>query len=346
MINDAHKLNLESSNNKDSRTSSGGGRNRGIDFVSGVLIIYMIFCHVMQWSKMTESVVYLYAQRILFFFMPWFFFKSGLFVKPVVSIKSYIVKNFKLLILPSIYFSIMGIPIIWYNLILHNDYNIIHYTLSLVKNYLEGSVPGNLPLWFLLSLFLVKFLFAILNKMIGITHILVLSIILVIFIFENELHRPITVVSTSLGLLFYCIAKLINSQIELKKYIIPCCVIYFLSVLFFPQMVDFRTCTVVYGNWIGWIIVSLAGCIIFNKVFNCLNRYLPSIIVEIGKHSMSYYVCHWLIISYTSFILNLLGVFKGEVAYILILFISLSITLPLLARTFNKKGMQFLLGKF
>ena len=168
----------------------------------------------------------------------------------------------------------------------------------------------------------------------------------VLIIKLNELHSPITLLSTSLGLVFYCIAKLINSQIELKRYIIPCCVIYILSVLFFPQMVDFRTCTVVYGNWIGWIIVSLAGCIIFNKVFNCLNGYLPSIIVEIGKNSMSYYVCHWLIISYTSFILNLLGIFKGEVAYLLILFISLSITLPLLVRILNKKGMQLLLGKF
>ena len=47
MINNAHILNLECSNNKDSRTSSGG--DAGIDFVSVVLIIYMIFCHVMQW---------------------------------------------------------------------------------------------------------------------------------------------------------------------------------------------------------------------------------------------------------------------------------------------------------
>lgn len=69
MINEAEEINVKSSNNKVSRISSDdGGRNTGVDFVSGILIIYMIFCHVMQWSKMTDTVVYLYAQRILFFF--------------------------------------------------------------------------------------------------------------------------------------------------------------------------------------------------------------------------------------------------------------------------------------
>lgn len=140
-------------------------RNLGFDLISGCLIVYMIFCHIMQWAKLTDCELYSALQRFLFFFMAWFFYKSGIYVKQIVDIKKYAMKNFRKLLLPALYFTLMGLPFVWYQIYKSGDTNIVHYTLSIAKSFiLRGDMSGNLPLWFLITLFEVKLIYALLNR--------------------------------------------------------------------------------------------------------------------------------------------------------------------------------------
>lgn len=241
-------------------------RNRSYDFVAGLLIIYMVFCHIMQWSKLVDTNVYVLLQRVLFFFMPWFFFKSGIYAHHDVDIKRYFSKNFKQLILPAIYFSLLGLPCVWITLRLNGDDNIIHYTLSLVKQFLQGSIPGNLPLWFLITLFEVKLSYVILRKFISCEAILILAIVSVLLLTHFDLHRPISLFAVFTAMIFYSAGNILASKENDFRCFVPCAILYFASVMFYPQMVDLRTSTLIYGNYFVWILVSIAACVIINKL--------------------------------------------------------------------------------
>ena len=69
---------MESKNKMEIMESGANKRVSHIDAVSGLLIIYMIIIHVIQFSKFTTALRLLYP---LSFFMSWFFFKSGMFYK-------------------------------------------------------------------------------------------------------------------------------------------------------------------------------------------------------------------------------------------------------------------------
>lgn len=56
-------------------------RNESIDSVAGLMIIYMVFTHVMQGFGQTHVECYKILERFLYFFMPWFFFKAGMFFR-------------------------------------------------------------------------------------------------------------------------------------------------------------------------------------------------------------------------------------------------------------------------
>lgn len=50
-------------------------RDFSLDWISGLLILHMIIGHIAGWVGIDYVV-----NQILFFFMPWFFFKGGCFI--------------------------------------------------------------------------------------------------------------------------------------------------------------------------------------------------------------------------------------------------------------------------
>ena len=52
-----------------------------LDIITGILIIHMIFGHIMRFAHCIDTDLYHYTSILLSFFMPWFFFKSGMFYK-------------------------------------------------------------------------------------------------------------------------------------------------------------------------------------------------------------------------------------------------------------------------
>lgn len=53
-------------------------RDKSLDVICGLFIINMILGHILQWSNLTDSLLYQLTD-LFFFFMPWFFYKSGYF---------------------------------------------------------------------------------------------------------------------------------------------------------------------------------------------------------------------------------------------------------------------------
>ena len=137
-------------------TEMGKTRKTYLDTVCGFLLCYMILHHCSQCAGVASEIKhYTYW---LGFFMPWFFFKGGMFhrLKPTTEI---IMSSYKRLIIPFIWFSVIGTVILWLLMILEGTFT-FKYIVKTIAGFLAyGSFYGNLPLWFLLSLFAVRVLF-------------------------------------------------------------------------------------------------------------------------------------------------------------------------------------------
>lgn len=326
------------------------GRNVGFDFIAALLILYMIFGHVMQWSKLTNTDSYLFCQRIFFFFMAWFFFKSGIYAKHDVNLKEYVVKNVRQLLLPVLYFTLLGLPYVWYQLYVRGDHDVIHYTLSIIKSFIvNGNLSGNLPLWFLIILFEVKILYVLIFKILQIKHLEVVMFILFLilaFAFNKaDFHKPYYIFSVFTAMTFYVSGAFLAHRMYSCKYFIPCIFLYIMSIVFFPQMVDLRTSTLVYGNYAFWIFISIAACVSWNNLAKLIEAYIPSFAIKIGSESMNYYVTHWLVLSYTSLLVRkIVGEADGWL-YFFTQFAVVIALLPIVSRGLKTKYGKKLLGR-
>lgn len=331
-------------------TTLTNNRNIGFDFISALLILYMIFAHVMQWSKLTQTDSYILYQRIFFFFMAWFFFKSGIYAKHDVNLKEYIIKNARQLLLPALYFTLMGLPYVWYQLYTNGDYDIVHYTLSVIKSLvMNGNLTGNLPLWFLITLFEVKILYALICKAFSIKHlggvVFIAFLIFATAFYKADFHKPCYIFSVFTAMTFYAGGNFLTHKIYSYKYFMPSMILYIMSIVFFPQMVDLRTSTLIYGNYALWILISIAACITWNNLAKFIESFIPSFVIKIGSESMNYYVTHWLVISYTSlFVCKIVGDTNGW-CYFYTQFAVVIVLLPIISRGLKTKYGKKLLGR-
>ena len=132
-------------------------RNQSFDQVAGICIIFMIFTHICQLSYQTGWPVYMKSLGVFYFYMYFFFMKSGMFFHEK-SIRDCIRNNARHLLMP--YFLYMLIGHIVHCISIYVKEGFLPLSSIFIQPWYEiyswGSSIGNLPVWFLLCLFLVK----------------------------------------------------------------------------------------------------------------------------------------------------------------------------------------------
>lgn len=266
-------------------------RSIHIDAISGILIIYMVIGHIFQWSGLSDNIIYKYSSIVLYFFMPWFFYKSGMYHNQERPIKTIIYNCINKLLKPTILGFIIGIVLYWLNLLLIKDYNIIHYILSPIKSFMFGDITGNTPLWFIISLIIIKPIFHLFLKCDKRIRYVIVLLIIVLFRFNI---RYLFLNNIFLGFLFYLIGYYIEHFFE-KQLLIPISIlVYFYSCLYENQIVDFHTQNIITGSYIAWFLASIAGIITINYLFSYFeNRKFIKPISLIGKQSLKILIYHW-----------------------------------------------------
>ena len=281
-------------------------RDTSIDAVGGVLIIYMILTHVPPRLGGPYFVCYDYLSSVLFFFMGWFYYKSGFFSHSI-PLKYALRKYSDKLIRPYIFYSLLGIV---FNVALFcfNNCGIVAYIKEQCLSYLymTGAVDGNLPLWFLPSLFLVLILYNykeennISDKWLAIVAMIWFYIVVLIkwFVKHNGGIFPVPYffINVPLGLFFFIIgnrAKKRNFTILLYG------IIYAVSLYFLPVQFDFRTGDAPELYMIfAYIPCAISGIVLFNYLF----KHIPNValvpLIFVGRNAMTIYVSHWLFIDF------------------------------------------------
>lgn len=136
-----------------------------LDVISGLMLIHMILTHTLQFGELWGKTNYNYVSYALFFFMPWFYFKAGLFIKHRNNVGACVKKDFMRLIVPFVVFTAIGSVFYYINKFLTTDREWWKILGSPVKEVIvKGSANGNLALWFLLSLFWTRLAFRLIPE--------------------------------------------------------------------------------------------------------------------------------------------------------------------------------------
>lgn len=304
-----------------------------IDSISGIMIVYMISYHILQLSGYNVSNILL-MRPLLCIFMPWFFFKSGMFHKNY-TLRDVIKKNFKKLVIPFIVFSFIGYVIYCLNLYVDGDTNWIRYTLSPIKEFiLLGAIYGNAPLWFLLSLYLVKCISCLtLRGNIVITLITMgFAIIIPIYIFPH-INYPKFLGNVCIGYVFYSLGFYLKDK-QFSIYVLLTSLVCYFTIFFLCYSnVDVNQSKLLDGNFFLWYIIAISGCVTINNIFYRYDILNNKYLKIIGKNSMQYYVIHWPLLMIISML------FKNHLdnnAYTAMLFVGCIISLPISSYLYNK----------
>lgn len=220
----------------------------------------MIVGHICQWAD-----VEYHGSRLFYFFMPWFFYKSGMFFKKNdthVQLK----KDARHLLIPFLSFSVVGQLFLWINLMVQGDTNWLHYISFPKWLILYGSIPANLLLWFLLSLFIVKTTY---NAAIGrIPDIYLIIISLAVAFLHNHLglDAPRYLANGALGLVFFILGFMMKSLQYKSKIIVGIAVAVYAVSIAWPANINMFGNTLLNGWYLLAVVYTLAGIIVINKI--------------------------------------------------------------------------------
>lgn len=271
-----------------------------IDTLSGILILQMIF--VVHCAKLSgiNGIGIDKEMLIMQFFMPWFFYKSGMFYH-ASSIGDTIKKGIRHLVKPYIIFSLIGwlvIVVVPGILIFHREIDFM--VTDTFRHFLfDGSIRGNYALWFLLSLFVVKCIFTILNKLrVPIFVIVALGGVLGCVHNRYFCNLPVYLGNIPNGLFFYSLGYLMRDT-QYKKGSLIINLLAFLAMIPFVGYLDFRANAISQGsnNYVITEVFNICEIIIANNIVRCwggCNR--KNIFAAIGRSTMILYVTHYIIL--------------------------------------------------
>ena len=230
--------------------------------------------------------------------MPWFFFKGGMFFQ-YRKIKDVIINSFKRLVTPFILWSAIGLLIYFIFEMLNGTNHTYFFRKEIYSLLFFGSIFGNLPLWFLISLFCVRIIFCITPR--KITTILICCSLTLGFIlnFVCLSQIPYWVVNTIMGLFYFAMGYILK-EYQYNRFMFGMSIVaYFLIAYFNFTYVDMRSNQVIMGCYWLWPIISLSGIICLNNIVkeiddeNFSNSLFGKSVCNIGKYSMNIYVIHW-----------------------------------------------------
>lgn len=266
-----------------------------LDAVGGLLIIWMIFVHI---QSLTQCVLIRNRYMpLLFCFMAWFFYKAGMFYREK-PLREELYGIWKRLLIPYIFFSVVGAMCGFVIECVLGTESVPHYLLRSAGQVVKwGGVTSNMPIWFLLSLAVVRMIIQFVHKYHLVYPVTGVALLSSYLLFKMSVFEPCYLGNISLGLFFFGIGYLLKDYQYNRIMVIVATVVYIVFFVFFPSNVDFRANLLTSGNYSGYVITAVLAIIILNNLFKVVPFLCIRSLVHIGEHSMVYYLCHWPLIT-------------------------------------------------
>lgn len=263
-----------------------------LDEISGLLILVMVIIHICSRFELECTNHWLMT---FYFFMPWFYFKSGVFHKDSSFSECYH-KNFDKLMKPYFIYSVIGTILV---VLLTGNIRMI---LSEIKEIVMcGSAIGNIPVWFLLSLFIVKLLSNRVTTPARGSKILLISLIASTLVLYIPIQKPNWIGYTATGMFFYVSGFIYRQFVSSRTVAISSIVLVLSNYVLYPSFVHIRSSRLECGNSLLWLTSSVAACILIYSLFKHKKFNIP-FLGWVGRHAMTILVTHWLILNIIKYI--------------------------------------------
>ena len=283
-----------------------GQRYFYLDVISGVFIVQIIVMHVLQFSGLYNTgTAFDVWDSLLFFFMPWFYFKSGLFIRRSDDVKAQIRRDMYRLIVPYVIFTIIGSAVYACFDLYEGAKPLWKILLSPLWGVVKvGSAGGNLPLWFLLSLFWAHLLFYALPERLE-RPAVVVALLCGLALNKMDILLPFSLSTVFPGFVFLLLGKWCRNWLfdgEKLKFVAGggkiwlFLIAFILLVYFFHPDGGGMRLNKMTGLYTVWILGAFLGCFLLCVLLRaCSNKWIPlSVLGYLGRKSMVYYVLHWI----------------------------------------------------
>ncbi len=284
------------------------------DYIRGLMILWVIFVHISLNANIISFGIpfdkYSIYSWMSFYMIPFYFF-SGSFLNINKSFKDFLWSKEKGLVFPYIFFTILSILVYEiYLLIVESriDTNLIFTVFP------SGQISSNLPMWFLISLFLVNIIYYLLKRFLNIHCIWIVSLLCLVYSWMTNssthvqflMHRTVI-----LGLFFFHLGfeykqniHFINSNSSF--FFITSLLLYFGIGLFDQQSFWFVQNLQGQGHYILGIVYSLSAtylCIYFSKKIpqNTNIKFIDislKFVKYLGANSLVFYGTHRFLLNY------------------------------------------------
>ena len=322
-------------------------RLRYFDLISGLFMIQIIAIHVLQFSGNIDNVFYTSIMHVSFFFMPWFYFKSGYFYSPQkIETNLYLRDKFKKLLLPFFIFAIIGFLLSFPFELIASNRPIGRILLTPVYAILRwgNGGDGNLPIWFLLSLFFSIIGFNVLNRY-RIQWLIIVFPLLGYALYYFKITLPLGLSNIFLAMIFLYGGNVYKTKIEQSRFsttiIWLSAGIYLINEIFCFSSLDMRTNALTTGYYFVYIFSAFCGTILMY----CLGKKVDFIkpLNYVGENSMAYFVVHWPILILIKNLMERFSFKTTGLVYAGILS-TVFLILPFCVSLLNGK-LKFLIGK-
>lgn len=281
-------------------------RETSIDAVAGLMILTMMMGHVMQESFLFSTWMYL-PLHIVFFRMPWFFHKAGMFAREQ-NVKDCLMGGKKLLI-PFLKYSVIGylcyqaVQVLLFGKPLFDDFGA-----DMLELVTESSTKGNKPMWFLATFFVVKML----DSLLGRKHAVLwaaLAAASAFVMYRLNWTNFLLVPSALMGYFYFTCGHIFGRGEQSKQLLLFCAVVFVaIEVTSYP-FIDMRTNTVGRGEYLVCIPTAIAGILLINALFKRVDGRLTKPLAWIGQNAMPFYVWHFIVLTVsTPIIRDVLGI--------------------------------------
>lgn len=313
-------------------------RESYIDVIAGIMISWMILGHCRYFSHTTLPFF-----KFLGFYMPWFFYKSGMFFTTQRT-KELIKKDAKKLLRFFIIYSAIGWCVWSVCGLADGSLGPKECFIQPFHQFLHhGSIEANGALWFLLGLFIVRqFSNLLISKKLPTPVLSLICCVIASLIHTIGLHNHIWWFGNVFsGMCFFLLGYWLKDK-EKNRRLVLSSIFFFVLVVSayclewindFPYLYMHAN-TMYNGNYILFYPTAIAGIIIINNLFRLLCKYVRFRILEyIGVNSMDYYTTHWILFVVVTFIVKFVFNIKDPfMLFIVLLCASISI-LPLIVES-------------
>lgn len=310
-------------------------RDGHVDNLQGLMICYVIVFHIYLSDNSSLW------KLPLAFFMFWFFFKSGMFHKKR-SLREVWSRGWRSLLVPYAVFSIVGY-VVW----MAKEVQMHRWTLesvwdtTLLPWLTDGTLPGNVALWFLPSLLVVKLLASCCCR----NRTSCALVCIVSFSFAGAIHYlgftppELYIVNIPLGLGSYAFGYLVREIQWRRAVFVIACLGYVGIMVLSPSIISVRENHLDCGSWILALVCSLCGCMVFTFFCKILPERIP-LLGSIGQKSMDYYVTHMIVLQASLFAPVVLVPYLKELQLLACI-----ILLPLFSLSMERFGWEWMLGR-